>query len=58
MSVTLLDAGLTNATMSYSTPNASTNIPYQSLLEKPITNASIQPDHVLFIIVATYKVVL
>lgn len=58
VSVTLLDAELTTATMSNYTPNMSTNIPYQSLLEKLITNASTQPDHVLFITVATFKVVL
>lgn len=51
-------AGFTNATMSCYPPNMSTNIPYQSLLETLITNASIQSDYTLFIIVAIFKVVL
>lgn len=44
--------------MSYFTLNMSTDIPYQSLLEKLITNAFIQSDYSLFITVAIFKVVL
>jgi len=44
--------------MSYYMLNMSTNIPYQSLLEKLMTNASTQSDYSLFVTAAIFKVVL